>query len=153
MQTLLNMNHQSKDILLIEDDPNDAQLTMLALQKVGLKEKLLWLQRGEEALDYLFDHEEHRKFVMLPRVIFPDLHLPGINGHQVLSILRKNKKTRHVPVVMLSNSEEEEDITKSYLEGVNSYVIKPVQYEAFMQTIRKAGIYWYHHNVPPHLIQ
>ena len=135
------------EIILIEDNPFDAELTLRALEKKGLAGKVKVFASGVEALDYLFGHGDYSltdvtASSMPPKVIFLDLKLPKMNGLEVLSQIKNNQRTRLIPVVMLTSSQEESDILESYRLGVNSYMVKPVDYEKFLQAVEDLGIYW-----------
>jgi two-component system response regulator len=131
------------EILLVEDNPLDAELTIRALKKGGLANKLLWLKDGEQALDYLFrrglyaDRED-----ILPRLVLLDLKMPRVDGIEVLKTIKKDEHTRRIPVVVMTSSQEEKDVAQSYDLGVNSYVVKPVDFGAFADLARQAGFYW-----------
>ncbi len=128
------------DIVLIEDNPFDAELTLRALQKKGLAGKVKVFPDGVEALHFLSatadDPHNH------PKVIFLDLKLPKMSGLEVLSQIKEDWRTRLIPVVMLTSSQEESDILESYRLGVNSYMVKPVDYDEFFQVVEDLGLYW-----------
>jgi two-component system response regulator len=132
------------EILLVEDNPYDAELTLRALHKRGLANKLLTFPDGVEALDFLFGTGEYagRNLMPRPRVIFLDLKLPRINGLEVLEKIKADERTKTIPVVVLTSSQEESDITKSYNLGVNSYMVKPVDFDKFFQVVEELGLYW-----------
>lgn len=138
------MNEQIKDILLVEDNPTDAKLALKALEKVNLADEVVWVKDGEEALDYVFlrNRYKDRKPEDLPRVILLDLKLPKVDGQEVLETLKKNEKYKLIPVVILTSSEEESDIMKSYYNGANSYVVKPMEHKDFMRAVGELGMYW-----------
>ena len=131
------------EILLVEDTPLDAELTLRALKKGGLANKLLWLKDGEQALDYLFrrgsyvDRED-----VLPRLVLLDLKMPRVDGIEVLKGIKQDERTRRIPVVVMTSSQEEKDVAQSYDMGANSYVVKPVDFSAFADRARQAGFYW-----------
>ncbi|MGQ0524629.1 MAG: response regulator [Betaproteobacteria bacterium] len=134
---------QSVEILLVEDDPSDAELTMRVLRKKHLANSVTWVKDGAQALDFLFRRgvyaersEDH------PRLILLDLKLPKVDGIEVLRQLKSNEHTKAIPVVMLTSSAEESDVMKSYKLGVNSYIVKPVDFEQFGETVAAAGLYW-----------
>lgn len=141
----------SADIVLVEDNPNDAEITIRSLKKHHLANKLLWLKDGVEALDYLLGRGEYegRDIQDLPKVIFLDLKLPKIDGMEVLEEIRKNQHTKKIPVVVLTSSKEEQDVVKSYNLGVNSYIVKPVEFENFAKAIAEVGFYWLVTNITP----
>ncbi len=132
------------EILLVEDNPYDAELTLRALKKKGLANKVLAFPDGVEALDFLFATGEYagRNLEARPKVIFLDLKLPKINGLEVLQKIKDDARTRTIPVVILTSSQEESDIVKSYNLGVNSYMVKPVDFEKFFQVVQDVGLYW-----------
>ena len=135
---------EAVDILLVEDNPHDAELTMRALRKKNLANQLLVVEDGAEALDYIFskgkfvDHE----FLHPLKVILLDLKLPKISGLEVLKALKANEKTRLIPVVILTSSRQDIDIKTAYELGANSYVVKPVEFEEFVEAINQVGLYW-----------
>ena len=139
------------EILLVEDNPDDARLTLRALKKNKLTNQLLVVHDGEEALDFIFAREKFsmRAIDDFPRVILLDLKLPKVNGLEVLKEIKKDDRTKFIPVVVLTSSKEESDIRKAYNLGVNSYIVKPVDFENFAITIREIGLYWLMVNIPP----
>ena len=138
-------------LLLVEDNPNDAELTMRAL-RANLPTEVLVIQDGAEALDFMFstgtyserDHGHRIKLVLL------DLKLPKIDGFEVLRRLKETEATRPTPVVVLTSSEQERDVVRSYALGCNSYIVKPVEFEAFTRTMAAVGSYWLSVNREPH---
>ena len=137
-------------ILLVEDDPDDELLTLDALRTGGLQISIVVKRDGAEALDYLFANENGtRRESGLPQLVILDLKLPKISGHEVLRRIRSDKGTRHLPVVVLTSSNEEEDIEKAYGNGVNSYVRKPVDFDEFAKAVQSVGAYWTIFNQPP----
>jgi two-component system, response regulator len=139
------------EILLVEDNPRDAELTIRALQKKHLANNLFHVEDGVEALDFLFGHGKFadRNMQDAPKVILLDLKLPRINGLEVLRALKADDRTRSIPVVIVTSSAEDPDINTAYQLGANSYVIKPVQFEAFIESMSELGIYWLTVNHPP----
>ena len=135
---------QNKVVLLVEDNPDDEALTLRALRKHNLANEIVVARDGQEALDYLFAEGEYsgRDTSHLPQVILLDLKLPKVDGLQVLERLRAAENTRHVPVVVLTSSNEEQDMVRSYDLGANSYVRKPVDFEQFLEAARQLGLYW-----------
>ncbi|MBI4206671.1 MAG: response regulator [Betaproteobacteria bacterium] len=134
---------QSVEILLVEDDPTDAELTMRALHRKHLANNVTWVKDGAQALDFIFRRgayagrkDDH------PRLILLDLKLPRVDGIEVLRQLKTDERTKTIPVVMLTSSAEESDVVKSYRLGVNSYIVKPVDFEQFGETVANAGLYW-----------
>ena len=135
---------QRKTLLLVEDNPDDEALTLRALRKHNLAKKIVVVRDGQEALDYLFGDGEYsgRDTGELPQVILLDLKLPKVGGLQVLQRLRAEPHTRSVPVVVLTSSNEEQDMIRSYDLGANSYVRKPVDFQQFIEASRQLGFYW-----------
>jgi two-component system, response regulator len=129
-----------KIILLVEDNPSDVELTRRALQKSHIANQMIVAEDGQEALDYLFGGDPHRN--ELPTLILLDLKLPKVDGLQVLRQIRANERTSHLPVVILTTSNEEQDITQSYDLGANSYIRKPVDFNQFVDAIQYLGLYW-----------
>jgi two-component system, response regulator len=130
------MKEQELDILLVEDNPNDAELTQRALRKTEIGARLLIARDGAEAIEQVLTQG------LRPRVIFLDLKLPKIDGIEVLRRIRADERTKGIPVVVLTSSQEERDITESYKLGVNSYVVKPVEFDKFYKTVSDLGTYW-----------
>ena len=139
------------DILLVEDNPRDAELTIRALKKNHLANKLVRVGDGVEALDFLFARGQFadRDHKNAPKVILLDLKLPRVSGLEVLRIIKEDERTQGIPVVVVTSSAEDPDINAAYKLGANSYVIKPVQFEAFIEAMSKLGIYWLAVNHPP----
>ena len=134
---------ESVDILLVEDNPNDAELTMRALRKGNLANHVSWVKDGAEALEFIFRNGAYAgRPDQNPRLILLDLKLPKVDGIEVLKRLKADDRTRAIPVVMVTSSAECRDIVESYKLGVNSYVVKPVEFEQFSETVAKAGFYW-----------
>jgi two-component system, response regulator len=138
------------EVLLVEDNPQDAELTIRALKRHHLANQLVHVEDGAEALDFLFARGKYEglKIDAPPKVVLLDLKLPKINGLEVLRIMKTNERTRSIPVVVVTSSAEDPDVRTAYELGVNSYVIKPVQFEAFMEAMSKLGIYWLMVNHP-----
>jgi two-component system response regulator len=134
----------AKTILLIEDNPSDIELTQRALERSHIANELVVAHDGQEALDYLFGSGEHagRDVAALPSVTLLDLHLPLVPGLDVLRAIRADPRTRRMPVVILTSSNEERDVATGYDLGVNSYIQKPVDFERFAEAIRQLGLYW-----------
>jgi two-component system, response regulator len=140
------------EILLVEDNPYDAELTQRALKNRGLANKLLTFTDGVEALEFLFGVGEYtgRNLALRPKVILLDLKLPRMNGLEVLEKIRADKRTKTIPVVIMTSSQEESDIVKGYNLGVNSYMVKPVDFDKFFQAVENLGLYWLLLNKVPH---
>ncbi len=139
------------DIVIIEDDPNDAELMVRSLKNNRLANQLTILEDGEQALDYIFcrGQYEDRDSSGTPRVIFLDLKLPKVNGLEVLKQVKSNESTRKIPVIIVTSSKEEPDIATAYDLGANSYVVKPVDFDDFAKTINELGSYWLEVNEKP----
>ncbi len=142
---------ESADILLVEDQPSDAELAARALQQEGLDMRLAVMRCGSELLDYIFSRGEHasRQPVDLPLLILLDLKLPRVSGDEVLEQLKADERTKHIPVVMLTSSREAQDVERCYQLGVNSFVVKPVDSTRFAETVQRLARYWITINEPP----
>lgn len=130
------------EILLVEDNPNDAELSLYALKKFKIANSIHHAHDGAEALEYLFGNAENGGKIQIPRLILLDLKLPKVDGLEVLRRLKSHPETRSVPVVVLTSSREERDIVESYNLGVNSYIVKPIDFEQFTESVRDVGFYW-----------
>jgi CheY-like chemotaxis protein len=141
---------ESIDILLVEDNPNDVQLTLIAFQRQNLSDKIAVVRDGEEALAFIFctGAFSQREGAPLPRLILLDLKLPKIDGLDVLRKLKSEERTRHTPVVMLTSSRERNDVQQAYTIGANSYIVKPVEFDKFLEVARQLGVYWLVFNEP-----
>ena len=135
---------KNKTILLVEDNSDDELLTLRALNGNNIANEVIVTRDGAEALDYLFARGQYsdRDTSEMPQVILLDLKLPKIDGLEVLSQIRADERTKEVPVVILTSSNEEIDIVQSYVKGANSYVRKPVEFDRFVEAVRQVGIYW-----------
>jgi two-component system, response regulator len=133
-----------KSILLVEDNPDDELLTLLAFKENSIHHEVIIARDGAEALDYLFGEGKYqgRDIYILPQVILLDLKLPKVDGLEVLKKIRSGSHTKLLPVVVLTSSKEETDIVKSYQSGANSYIQKPVDFEQFSEAIKQLGLYW-----------
>ncbi len=133
-----------KIILLVEDNPDDELLAIRALKKNNISNEVVVARDGVEALDYLFGTGAHagRDMSVMPQIILLDLKLPKIDGLEVLRRLRNDERTKLLPVVVLTSSREEQDLTESYSLGANSYIRKPVNFAQFTEAIRQLGLYW-----------
>lgn len=139
------------DVLLIEDNPQDVEMTLRALEKRNLANKVFCVRDGQEALDFFFGEGAYagRDVRGRPHVVLLDLKLPKIDGHEVLRRIREDERTRTIPVVVLTSSPEERDLARSYLLGVNSYVVKPLDFDQFSEAVSEVGLYWLLVNRPP----
>lgn len=138
------------EILLIEDSPEDAELTIRVLKAQNLANKLVWVKNGAVGLDFLFCRGAYAgRNAEAPRLVLLDLSLPKVNGLEVLRQLKADPRTRKIPVVVLSSSTQDKDILRTYDLGVNSYVSKPVHFEDFANVVTQLGLYWMLINKPP----
>lgn len=140
-------------ILLVEDSPEDLELAERALRKANLTNRIHICRDGAEALDYIFCEGAHtaRTIEDAPNVILLDLKLPKVDGLEVLRRLKTDRRTRAIPVVVLTSSKEQNDVVESYELGVNSYIVKPVNFEGFSSAVQQLGMYWLLLNHPPRL--
>ena len=130
-------------ILLVEDNALDAELTISGLKEGNLANQITWVKDGQQALDYLFREGDYSdRANMPPRLVLLDLKMPKVDGIDVLRLIKSDPRTRSIPVVVMTSSEEESDIAKSYELGVNSYVVKPLNFTMLADVTRKAGFYW-----------
>ena len=143
------------EILLVEDNPQDLELTLRALQKANVSNRIEVARDGAEALDFVFGEGEHagRKIEDGLRLILLDLKLPKIDGLQVLKRIKGDPRTRTIPVVVLTSSKEQRDVVESYQLGVNSYIVKPVNFEGFAQAVKDLGFYWLLLNQSPQAVE
>ena len=131
------------EILLVEDNPLDAELTMNGLKGAAVANHITWVKDGEQALDYLFRKGEFAdRADVPPRLVLLDLKMPKVGGIEVLRAIKSDERTRRIPVVVMTSSEEESDVAKTYDLGVNSYVVKPLDFNALADVTRQAGYYW-----------
>ncbi len=140
------------DVLLVEDNPNDAELAIRGLNKNNLVNNLLHVKDGEEALDFIFATGKFagkRDVSHFPKVVLLDIQMPKVNGIEVLRKIKSDPSTKSIPVVVLTSSKEDPDIEKCYQLGANSYIVKPVNFEAFAEAIKNLGFYWLFLNQPP----
>ena len=143
-------NFEKVDILLVEDNPTDAELTMRALRKSHLANHITWVKDGAEALEFIFRSGAYAgRPDENPKLILLDLKLPKVDGIEVLKRIKADERTRIIPVVMVTSSAEGRDVVESYKLGVNSYVVKPVDFDQFSDTVAKAGFYWMLMNKAP----
>jgi CheY-like chemotaxis protein len=139
------------EILLVEDNPHDIELTLRALTRRNLANKVHIVRDGAEALEYVFADGayEQRDTAQVPRVILLDLKLPKVSGFEVLRKIKSDERTKIIPVVVLTSSREERDLVESYRLGVNSYIVKPVDFDKFLDSVGELGLYWLLLNQPP----
>jgi two-component system response regulator len=139
------------DILLVEDNPQDAELTIRALKKHNITNRLIVLEDGAEALDFIFCRGKyaHREIVNHPKVVLLDLKLPKVNGLEVLRAIKVDERTRAIPVVMVTSSRQDPDIKTAYEYGANSYVVKPLDFNVFAEAMSQLGLYWLLVNTSP----
>lgn len=130
------------DILLIEDSPTDIELTVRALKKNHISNEIHIISDGAEALEYIFGNEKIPRMNNNPKVIILDLKLPKVNGLEILKRLKGDELTKTIPVVVMTSSKEEKDIVESYKLGVNSYIVKPVDFDKFVNSVNELGMYW-----------
>jgi len=140
----VHTNADAVEILLVEDNPTDAELTIEALREGKLANKLVWVKDGAEALDFIFARGAFARRVAdaPPKLIMLDLRLPKVDGLEVLKTLKGDARARTIPVVVLTSSKEERDVAQSYQLGVNSFVSKPVEFEEFARVVTQLGCYW-----------
>ncbi len=139
------MNNQNiVDILLVEDNPRDTELTIRALKKHNITNRLIVLEDGAEALDFVFCRGKYadREISNTPKVILLDLKLPKVNGLEALKAIKSDDRTKKIPVVMVTSSKQDPDIKKAYEYGANSYVVKPVDFNTFVEAMSHLGLYW-----------
>jgi len=139
------------EILLVEDNPNDAELTIRALRKSNLANRVYHVKDGEEALDYLFGTGRYagRDIDDSPRVVLLDLKLPKVDGIEVLRSIKSDEKLKCTPVVVLTSSREDRDLDECYRLGANSYIVKPVEFDSFIKVVSELSLYWLILNQPP----
>ena len=149
----MGIEGSSVDILLVEDNPNDAELALHALRKHKLANRIHLVRDGAEALEFIFGTGAYadRDLADQPKVILLDIKLPKVDGLEVLRSIKADTATRAIPVVMLTSSREERDIVEGYRLGVNSYIVKPVEFDQFTNAVRELGMYWLLLNKPPTL--
>jgi two-component system, response regulator len=142
---------EAVEILLVEDNASDAELTLHALQKSKLVNRIQLVRDGEEALDFLFCRGQFsdRRFDSAPSLVLLDLKLPKVDGLQVLQQAKSDPRTRTIPIIILTSSKEEQDLVRSYHLGVNSYIQKPVNFSDFQEVVRHLGMYWLLTNTKP----
>ncbi len=145
------MENKIVEILLVEDNKTDAELTIRAFRKANIKNHLIHLENGAVALEFLFGtgKYEGRDISKKPKVIVLDLKMPKVDGLEVLAQIKANVLTKSIPVVVLTSSKEHPDIERSYSLGANSYIVKPVEFDEFTKVVVDLGLYWLHKNQPP----
>ena len=139
----MNEDYEQVEILLVEDNETDAEMTIRALRRKNLANNLVWVKDGAEALDFIFRRGAYASRPNgTPRLVLLDLKMPKVDGIEVLRQIKSTEETKALPVVMLTSSAEERDIVASYSLGVNSYIVKPVDFASFVDEVTKAGCYW-----------
>ena len=137
------MTYEQIEILLVEDSSDDAAMTMRTLLKRGIANRVVWVRDGVEALEFLFCEGAHAaRTDGAPKLVLLDLKMPRMDGLQVLECMKHDPRTRQIPVVMMTSSRQEGDMLASYSLGVNSFVVKPVDFDAFSETVAQVGMYW-----------
>jgi two-component system response regulator len=149
MENKTNMNEV--DVLMVEDSPNDAELIARALSKLNIANTIYWVKDGEEALEFIFCTGRYasRNAIAPMKVILLDLKLPKINGLEVLDKVKTDGRTKTIPVVIVTSSQEDKDLKEAYKLGGNSYIVKPIEAANFMRALSEAGLYWLAINKPP----
>jgi CheY-like chemotaxis protein len=139
------------EIMVVEDNPQDLELTLRALRKAKVSNHIQVARDGAEALEYIFCEGAHagRNIENIPKVVLLDLKLPKVDGLEVLEKIKSDPRTKTIPVVVLTSSKEQKDVVESYRLGVNSYIVKPVDFEGFAAAVGQLGLYWLLHNQPP----
>ncbi|MFY9310005.1 MAG: response regulator [Bacteroidia bacterium] len=145
------MKNSEIEVLLVEDNMGDAELTIRALKKNNLANKLIHLENGADALDYIFAQGIYANRIIdnIPKVILLDLNMPKVGGIEVLQKIKSDERTKKIPVVILTSSKEDPDIEKCYNLGANSYIVKPVEFDNFVKAVDELGLYWFLLNQPP----
>ncbi|MEP7263996.1 MAG: response regulator [Bacteroidota bacterium] len=138
------MHNSEIEILLVEDNFHDAELTIRALRKTNITNKIIHLKDGIEAIEFLHGNgkQEEKSVTNMPKLILLDLNMPKLDGLEVLKLIKENPKTKIIPVIILTSSKESPDIQKAFLLGANSYLVKPVAFEGFLKSINDIGYYW-----------
>ena len=144
-------DYEAVDILLVEDNPADAEMTLEALKQKSVANRVVWVKDGEEALQFIFCKEPYEDRIgrLPPKLILLDLKMPKVDGLEVLAKLKEDEVATLIPVVMLTSSKEERDILRSYQLHANSYIVKPVDFVQFFEAVGAAGLYWLVTNQPP----
>lgn len=148
------VNENTAEILLVEDNPSDVELVLRALKRQQVAQNVVIVRDGEQAVDYVFGRGKYkdRSVDDSPKVIFLDLKLPKLDGFEVLRLIKSDSKTRRIPIVVVTSSKEESDIMRCYDSGANSYIVKPVNYDEFVQCIVETALYWLLMNHTPTLV-
>jgi len=143
--------HNFVDILFVEDSPIDAELTLFALKEENLANNIVWLKDGAQALDFIFAEGEFssRNMDNQPKLILLDLKMPKVGGVEVVKRIRSDERTKSIPIVIMTSSKEEKDVVDTYKLGVNSYIVKPVDFDKFSKSVKEIGFYWLLMNTPP----
>ena len=142
--------YEPVEILLVEDNPQDAEITLRALKRANFANHVQWLKDGEEALEFLFSQGQYEDLPQpRPRVMLLDIKMPKVDGLEVLRIIKGDSNLRTIPVVVLTSSREERDLVEGYKLGVNAYVVKPVEFSQFMDSVKQLGAFWALVNEPP----
>jgi CheY-like chemotaxis protein len=149
IENLTNMNEV--DVLMVEDSPLDAELITRAFSKLNIASKVFWVKDGAEAVDFIFCTGKYasRDISALPKVVLLDLKLPKVNGLEVLTKIKGDDRTKTLPVVIVTSSQEEQDLKEAYKIGANSYIVKPIEAVNFIKALSEAGLYWLAINKPP----
>ncbi|MCW3121988.1 MAG: response regulator receiver protein [Flavipsychrobacter sp.] len=145
------MENTEVEIVLVEDNPNDAELTIRALKKNHFANRIVHLENGADAIDFFFGEGAYagRDVSNQPRVILLDLKMPKVNGIEVIIKLKSDDRTKTIPIVVLTSSKEDPDVAKCYALGINSYIVKPVGFDNFLKAVGEIGLYWLLLNQPP----
>lgn len=145
---MFQTDYNNVDVLLVEDNSNDARIVQRVLKKNELTHKLYWVKNGQEALDFVFAENNfcERDINDCPKLILLDLKLPKLNGLEVLKKIRSDKRTDTIPIVIMTSSKEEQDVLESYKLGVNSYIVKPIDFEKYNIVIKDISFYWLFYN-------
>jgi two-component system response regulator len=138
------MEHNIVDILLVEDRPEDAELSIMGLKAHNLINNIEWVKDGEEALEYIFAEGRYkdRNIEDKPKLILLDLHMPKVNGLEVLKAVKKDDRVKHIPIIILTTSKEEQDLIDAYNLNVNAYMLKPVGFDGFVEAMKTMGMFW-----------